>query len=126
SAKCIYRYDGSRFTIFKHDPDNKNSLAAGGISSVYADDEGLIWIGMQNGLDQYNPSTGVFTHYIHNKNDSTSVSRGITECPVLKDRKGRLWIGTQNGLDRMDIKSGKFYHYRNQKNNPKSLSCDIV
>jgi ligand-binding sensor domain-containing protein len=109
----------------KQDPNNSNSLGGNQIHSVYADDTGLIWIGMGNGLDQYNPATGIFKHYRHSS-DPASVSAGITENPVLKDRKGRLWIGTQNGLDQMDIRSGKFIHYRNQKNNPKSLSSNFV
>ncbi len=125
-AKCIYRYDGSRFTIFKQNDNNPNSLGSTQIKSIYADDNGLIWIGLGNGLDQYDPATGIFKHYRNNAKDPSSISGGVTENPVLKDRKGRLWVGTFDGLEQLDIKSGKFTHYRNQKGNQKSLSSNII
>ena len=126
AAKCIYRYDGSRFTIFRQDPNNSNSLGGTQINSVYADDEGFIWIGMGTGLDQYNPATGIFKHYRVDKKDPSGISGGATENPVLKDSKGRLWVPTFEGLEQLDIKSGKFIHHRHQKNNPKSLSSNYV
>ena len=87
----------------------------GGVSvnSVYADDAGMIWVGMSIGLDQLNPSTGVFKHYKRVQNDSGSL--GLSDvAPILKDRQGRVWVGGSQGLDRLDEKTGKFIHYRNQ------------
>jgi len=127
NAKCVYRYDGINFKVFKHEDNNPNSLGGTTVNSVYADDTGLIWIGGA-GLDQYNPANGIFKHYHHVPNDPNSLgSDAVSEHPVLKDRKGRLWIGTYNaGLDRLDIQTGKFTHYRHDPANPKSLSCDFV
>ena len=125
-GKCIYRYDGNRFTVFRHDDTNPNSLGGTGVNSVYADNTGLIWIGLGDGLDQYNPATGIFKHYRHVPDDPGSLVSGLGMAPVLKDRQGRLWIGTKNGLDRLDEKTGKFAHYRNEPGNPKSLSSNIV
>src|SRR6267143_1099949 len=127
-GKCIYRYDGIRFTVFRHDDSNPNSLGGTGVNSVYADNTGLIWIGLVDGLDQYNPATGIFKHYRHVPNDPGSLEGGgrLNVAPVLKDKLGRIWICTDNGLDRLDEKTGKFFHYRNEPANPKSLSCNIV
>lgn len=122
--RCIYRYDGNRIIAFKHDITNPNSLGGTGINSIFADDTGLIWIGMGEGLDQYNPATGIFKHYRNLPTDSGSLAGGVT--PVLKDRQGRLWVGTDRGLDRLDEKTGKFIHYRNVPGNPKSLSDNVV
>jgi ligand-binding sensor domain-containing protein len=122
--RCIYRYDGNRIISFKHDIANPNSLGGVIINSVYADDAGLIWIGLGEGLDKYNPATGIFKHYRHLANDPGSLSGAATD--VLKDRKGRLWVGTDNGLDRLDEKTGKFIHYKNEPGNPKSLSDNVV
>ena len=125
-GKCIYRYDGIRYTIFKHDDANPNSLGGVNIGSVYADNTGKIWIGMVEGLDEYDPATGIFKHYRHSQNDSTSLITGPDIIPVLKDRKGRIWVGTDKGLDLLDEKTGKFTHYRNEPGNPKSLSSNVV
>src|SRR6478672_4591760 len=49
--KCIYRYDGNKMTIFRHDDANPNTLGGTNINSVYADNAGMIWIGLVEGLD---------------------------------------------------------------------------
>ncbi len=123
--RCIYRYDGIRLSVFRHDDSDSNSLAGTVVNSVYADDSGLIWIGLNNGLDQYNPSTGIFTHYRHRQNDPGSLNAGDV-APIIRDRKGRLWVGGSNGLDRLDEKTGKFIHYRNEQGNQKSLSSNFI
>lgn len=123
--RCIYRYDGNRLIAFKHDMTNPNSLGGVSINVIFADDSGLIWIGMGEGMDQFNPSTGTFKHFINQPSDSSSLSSGAVNA-IIKDRRGSLWIGTSNGLDRFDEKAGKFIHYRNEAGNSKSLSDNFV
>ena len=125
-ARCLYRYDGNRMISFRHDSLNINSLGGTNLETVYADDSGMIWIGFwHGGLDMFDPSTGIFKHYVHKKTDPSSLSPGMVNV-ILRDSKGRLWIGTANGLDRLDEKTGKFIHYRNEPGNPSSLSCNVV
>ena len=126
-ADCLYRYDGTRMTAFRHDSLNSNSLSgATHMETVYADHAGMIWIGFyRSGMDQYNPGTGIFKHYINDPKDRGSLSPGSVNV-ILRDHLGRLWVGTQNGLDLLDEKTGKFIHYRNEPGNPASLSNNIV
>ena len=125
-AKCLYRYDGNRMISFRHDSLNTNSLGGTNLETVYADDKGMIWVGLFNGgLDMFDPSTEKFKHYVHKQTDPGSLSEGMINV-ILRDRKGRLWIGTANGLDRLDEKTGKFIHYRNEPGNPSSLSSNVV
>lgn len=123
--QCIYRYDGNRLIAYKHEINNPNTLGGTSINSVYADDRGLIWVGMSEGLDSFDPVTGIFTHYVHSKNDDNSISAGNV-TPVLRDRQGRLWVGTDNGLDLLNEQTGKFIHHRHQSDNPKTISNDVV
>ena len=123
--RCIYRYDGNRIIAFRHDNANPNSLGSIDINSVYADNTGIIWISFRDGMDRYDPATGIFTHYRHDPNNPGSLSSSNVN-QVLRDRQGRLWVGTNNGLDRLDEKTGKFIHYRNELGNPKSLSDNVV
>jgi len=120
----LYRYDGSSITSYKHDNKNENSLGFNFLLSLYADDEGNIWIG-GGGLDRFNPVTGTFTHYRHNVNDSCSLLTDFVYV-ILKDHKGFIWVGTSEGLDRLDPNTGKFTHYRNDYGNPKSLSNNTI
>jgi ligand-binding sensor domain-containing protein/signal transduction histidine kinase len=124
SEKCIYRYDGNRIINFRHDNANPNSLAIGNIETLYTDDSGMVWIGAV-GVDKYDPSTGIFTFFEHQPNDTNSLSSNVVNS-ILRDRKGRLWVGTDMGLDRLDEKSGKFIHYRKQPGNNRSLSSNVV
>jgi ligand-binding sensor domain-containing protein len=89
-AKCIYKYDGNRYTVFRHEDNNPNSLGGVNIGSVYADNTGKIWIGMSEGLDEFNPTTGIFKHYRHLPNDPGSLGGGLSVTPVLKDRRQDL------------------------------------
>ena len=126
SAGCLYRYDGNRMISFSHDSLNINSLGGTNLETVYADIMGMIWVGFfGGGLDRFNPSTGIFKHYVNSPTDPGSLGSG-TISVILRDHKGRLWVGTENGLDRLDEKNGKFIHYRNEPGNPSSLSSNAV
>jgi signal transduction histidine kinase/ligand-binding sensor domain-containing protein len=125
-AQCLYRYDGSRWVIYKRDNLNPNTLGGNSPETVFADDKGLVWIGYGgDGVDQLNPATGIFKHYRHLQNDGGSLCSN-TVSVVFGDRQGRLWVGTDNGLDRLDEKTGKFIHYRHEPGNPRSLSSNSV
>ena len=73
-ADCIYQYDGVRIVAFKHDESNPNSLGGSFINSIYADSSGIIWIGMNEGLDRFDPSSGVFQHFRNDRSDPGSLN----------------------------------------------------
>ena len=66
----LYRYDGYNYTYYVDDPLNSNSLVSHHIETVYAGRNGMIWVGTQQGLGRLDPTTGVFTHFFHEQNDS--------------------------------------------------------
>ena len=121
---CLYRYDGTSIISYKHDNKNPNSLGFNFLLSVYADENGMIWIG-GNGLDRLNPVTGIFTHFMVSKLDSNSLDAGIVSA-ILKDHHGNVWIGKFDGLDRLDEKTGKITHFQNDHGKPTTLSNNLV
>jgi streptogramin lyase len=53
------------FTPYVHDNLNPHSLAANYVESIYADSNGIIWVGTSEaGLDRLDPETGIFTHFL--------------------------------------------------------------
>jgi len=126
NSNSLYRYDGYQMISFKHDTLNQNSLGGLDLETVYADAEGKIWVGFNDaGLDQFDPTTGIFKHYRHLPDDPASLSsKGVSV--IMKDHQGRLWVGTYNGLNQLDEKTGKFIHYSFEPGNPRSLSNNIV
>jgi ligand-binding sensor domain-containing protein len=123
SEKCLYRYDGNRWTIYRHDPANPNSLGMITPETLCVDSKGKIWIG-GNGLDRFNPSTGIFKHFKSAKNDPSGLAANYVNA-LLEDSKGRVWIGT-SGLDLYDEKTESFIHHRHDPGDPRSLSDNIV
>jgi len=125
-AKCLYRYDGIRLLRYEHDSKNINSLGGTDLETVYADAIGNIWIGfLGDGLDRFNTSTGIFSHFRHDPKDPSSLAGNLVSS-LVKDSRGRLWVGTENGLDLFDETKRKFIHYKNSPEDPHSLSCNIV
>ena len=60
----LNRYDGNHFHVFRHDPQDTNSIASNHTRSLHIDERGLIWVGTNaNGLDLYNPVNAEFIHF---------------------------------------------------------------
>lgn len=126
SFSGLYHYDGYQLTHYVHDPANPHSVAGGWLEGLYADRDGIIWVGtMEWGLDRLDPATGIFTHFSHRSSDPTSLSNNKVTV-ILEDHQGSLWIGTHGGLNRLDRKSGQFIHYRHNPQDSTSLSNDQV
>ncbi len=122
----LYRYDGYQVRAYLHDLANPNSVSAGVLETVYADREGILWIGTQsNGLDRLDPETGTFTHYTHRPRDTTSLSHNFVAA-ILEDGQGILWVGTHGGLNRLDRKTGTFTRYLYNPRDSATLSNDQV
>ena len=126
TAEELDSYDGYTVTSYKHDALNPNTPTGFRPECVYADRDGIIWIGnFGGGLDRYDPLTGVFSHYRHDAKDANSIGHDIVTA-VFEDRDKNLWVGTHGGLDRLDRKTGKFTHYIYNEKDPASLSNNQV
>jgi ligand-binding sensor domain-containing protein len=91
-------------------------LAANYVESIYADSNGIIWVGTSGaGLDRLDPETGIFTHFHHDAKVPSSLGNENVNA-ILIDKQGILWIGTDGGLDQFDPKTNKFIHYRYNAN----------
>ena len=73
----LNRYDGYGFKIYKHDPDDPNSISYNSFLSMGEDKNGSLWIGTWgSGLNRYNPATETFTRYLPDLEDLASLSNG--------------------------------------------------
>ncbi len=122
----LNRYDGYTFKIFKHDPDDPNSISHNSILAIAEDKDGALWVGTWGGgLNRYDPATEKFTRYVNNPDDPNSLSDG-TITSIKQDSKGSLWIGTLGGLDRYNPETNSFEHFRNDPTDPNSLSSNAI
>jgi ligand-binding sensor domain-containing protein len=109
TKKGLFKYDGYQMTNYKNNPDDSNSLATDFLEAICIDSSGIIWIAAQGqGLERFDPATGIFTHFPHDPNDPASVSVDWVSA-VLVDHEGVLWVGGENGLDRFDAQTGEIF-----------------
>lgn len=69
----LNRYDGYRFTIFRHNPKDSTSLSNNQITAIYEtsfNGKRALWIGTTNGLNRFDPRTQQFARYMHDPDDT--------------------------------------------------------
>ena len=103
----LNRYDGNKFTVYKNDPNDNNSIAENFIRFLFEDSEGRVWIATAgNGLDLFDRTTETFIHFKHEAKEPNTISdNSITS--IREDAAGGIWIGTLHGLNRLVIKKRK-------------------
>ncbi len=102
----------AHFERFSRHHQEKNSLAHGRISALFADREGALWIGSFDGLDRYDTKSGKIEHFRHEDGNPKSLSHNRI-YNVFADSQGVVWVGTASGLNRLKIDAnGRKYFQR--------------
>ena len=120
----LNRFDGYDLKIYRHNPDDINSIPNNSIWSIFEDNSGFLWIGTNSSeISRYDYRTDKFTNW---KIDSSSNKQNrITS--IYESRNGLLWIGTyKDGLYRYDLSTSKLDHWFYQSNNQNSLSYNYI
>lgn len=120
----LNRFDGYEIKIYRHKPDEKNTISSNDIWSIFEDKDGFIWIGTKAGeINKYNPSLDKFESWKVGLTDN--VENSVT-C-IFKDSKNNLWIGTyRNGLYLFDTINKKFINWKYEPEKAHSLSNNYI
>jgi len=99
----LNKYDGYSFTIFNHDPFDKNTLSENYITSLFEDSRNLIWIGTVNGgINLYNYHTGLFSLINLEFDPALKINSRIVS--IVEDQNKNIWIGTRgSGLIKLTM-----------------------
>jgi signal transduction histidine kinase/ligand-binding sensor domain-containing protein len=126
SEDGLNKYDGQNFTIYRHDPDNTNSLSDNWVITIYEDHLGALWIGTLNGgLDRYDRERNQFSHFTHDPTNSQSISNNEITA-IYEDAQGILWIGNRAGLDRYNREAESFARYQHNPSDHQNTSPGAV
>ena len=87
------------YTEFFHDARDPWSPISNSITTLYVDDDDLLWLATYAGLDKKTPGRG-FEALRHTPHLPSSLSDSATWSGVLEDRRGNLWVGLEKGVDR--------------------------
>ncbi len=86
SLNGLFRYDGSGFKVFRHEPGNENSISDDWIKCMVEDEEGILWIGSaRDGLFKWMVG-GDGSVYFKN------YCQGKDIFKIMEDHTGRLWL----------------------------------
>jgi len=98
-----------RYSQFKHKPQNSNSLSSDRISDILIDDlNQSIWLATDNGLNHFNPSSGVFDRYFHSSPSISDNLLGDRTRVLHRDKSNNIWVGSWNGVHIFEPITGSF------------------
>ncbi|GAB3800782.1 hypothetical protein GCM10028819_26770 [Spirosoma humi] len=118
----LNRFDGTQFTIFRHDPANPHSLGNNAVHAICQDKSGHLWLATDTGISEFNPQTAQF------RTMSTGLGRVLGNClSILCDRAGTIWFSTiHHGLFRYDIRTDHLTLFTHNPQDPRSLSENYI
>jgi ligand-binding sensor domain-containing protein/signal transduction histidine kinase len=120
----LNRYDGYRFRVFKHEPDDPHSLSGVSVYALFLDHLGTMWVASGAILDRFDARTETFAHYIIDAEPSPDVANTVRN--ISEDSRGALWLSTARGLYRLDPTTGIVVRFHHDPDDPLSLSSDDV
>ncbi|MFV0277551.1 MAG: EAL domain-containing protein [Parahaliea sp.] len=80
--------------VFRHMPDQPNSLSNNQVRDILQDSSGRIWVATQHGLNIHLPEVDGFHAYFHRDSDRYSLTDDRL-MSLYESRDGILWIGTR-------------------------------
>lgn len=99
----LNRYDGVKFTIYKHEKGNAHSLRHNLIRAIFEDKQGNLLIGTYQGVQMYNAASDCFSQPAMQEN-GTLYSSNINM--MLQRKNGEIWV-SGNDLSILTIENDK-------------------
>ena len=91
-----------------------------------AEDDDVLWIATNHGVNLFNPETEKFITYYHQPGSQTTIGSNLIKS-VYKDSHGNMWVGTQGGgISRLNRKDGSFTTFRNDPLNERSIGHNDI
>jgi signal transduction histidine kinase/ligand-binding sensor domain-containing protein/DNA-binding response OmpR family regulator len=95
---------------FINETDKTESINSNIITSLLIDSKGSMWVGSEDGLNQFNFSTEKFKHInIQTRNAKAPESpyqKSVSS--IYESKSGELWLGTLSGLVKFERGSGTY------------------
>ncbi|WP_165940190.1 hybrid sensor histidine kinase/response regulator [Dyadobacter psychrotolerans] len=100
----LNKYDGYKFTYYKHDAFDKSSISDSYIQDILEDRSANLWIATSDGLNRLDRDKDIFTHFF-----SAQTKLNIND--LFEDSAGKIWLGTTSGLYLFDPATKKLSLY---------------
>lgn len=122
----LNKYDGYKYTTYKHIANNPHSLPANNTLSISEDKTGNIWAATRiGGLSKYERKNDWFTTYKNNPDNPGSISNNDINY-VYMDHQNNLWVCTMQGLNLYNSKTNTFKRYYHNDGDANSLNSSTI
>ncbi len=104
--------------------DTSNRL--NNVYDILPDQNNVLWLACNNGLQKFDTDTHTFTWYQYNPPNLLKIAHDGVQT-IYKDKQGLLWLGTfESGAISFDPVTGKFTAYQHSVSQKNSLSNNNV
>ncbi|MCD4697880.1 MAG: histidine kinase [Bacteroidales bacterium] len=103
---------------------SSDGLSQSTVNCLLQDDDGLLWIGTQDGLNLYDGNEFIFFH--NQPGDTTSLSDNYI-LSICKDSNDNIWLGTMSGgLNKFNKKTYSCERFQKNPNKKGGISDNTV
>ncbi len=99
-----------------------DGLAHNGVTSIFEDSKGFIWVGTYDGLNRYDGYN--FKMFKNTLEDDILTSNRIRD--IEEDKNGNLWLGTDDGITVYNPSTEKFKKIYSKKINSNGISGPVI
>lgn len=89
------------------------------------DKDGILWIGVDEGVLRYNPKDKSLKQFRNIKDDLTSLSNDVV-IEIVEDKDGDLWFATMSGLNLFDKKKEQFIKASSFSDKPEHIVNKLI
>ena len=114
-----------KFNLYRKNPMDKVTFSDNHIFDIAEDNEGVIWLATNRGLNSFNEEKNEINIYSSKAKLPHLLSSDNVRALAV-DKNDNLWIGTNHGLDMLNIRTKKIAHYKYNFLNRFSLSDNRV
>lgn len=126
----VYKFnrETEQFTFFQNKKKNSNSIQAGKITTIYSDNNNVLWFGSkEDGVSYFDKNTENFVHFREDKNSQNSLPSNSV-IAIYQDKNHRYyWFGTVGGgLSKYDFENKTFKNYTMNDGLPNNVIYGIL
>ncbi|GAA4237821.1 two-component regulator propeller domain-containing protein [Postechiella marina] len=119
---CLPLFSQEKALNYSQQLTISEGLAHNGVTSIFEDSKGFIWVGTYDGLNKYDGySFKIFKNTLEEDLLTSNRVRDIEE-----DKKGNLWIGTDAGITIRNCSTDTFKKIYSEKINNTGISGPVI
>lgn len=93
------------FTAINADYGKNYTISSNDVYDVFVDDEDILWVGTQEGLDYYDYTRHRFNSFVHGPENRNGLRSSFVQS-LWGISQDTLWVGTREGIDEITFRDG--------------------